>query len=63
MLEDLSEAQRDAFFDVMRTTLSARGFGQARDIMRLNELLGEDRQPTNRGAGRSTATTSPSTAW
>jgi Protein of unknown function (DUF3500) len=41
MLEDLSTVQRDAFLDVLRVTLSARGSAQARDIMRLNELLAE----------------------
>ncbi len=41
MLEELSSAQRGAFFDLLRVTLSARGSAQARDIMRLNELLAE----------------------
>lgn len=41
MLEDLDRAGRDAFCGLMRATLSARGFHQARDIMRLNGLLGE----------------------
>jgi hypothetical protein len=39
MLEDLAPAQRKAALRLMETTLSARGFTQARDIMRLNALL------------------------
>jgi Protein of unknown function (DUF3500) len=39
MLEDLDPAQRDAALAVMQTSLSARGFQQARDVMRLNGLL------------------------
>lgn len=41
MLEDLTPAQRNAALRLMETTLSARGFAQARDIMRLNALLVE----------------------
>ena len=41
MLEDLAPAQRDAALRLMEATLSARGFAQARDIMRLNGLLVE----------------------
>lgn len=41
MLEDLSVAQREAGLGVLRASLSARGFTQARDIMRLNGLLVE----------------------
>lgn len=41
MLEELSIAQRNAFLDVLRATLSSRGYAQARDIMRLNDLLAE----------------------
>ena len=41
MLEDLAPAQRDAAMRLMEATLSARGFAQARDIMRLNGLLVE----------------------
>jgi hypothetical protein len=41
MLEDLPPATRELGLDLLRTTLSARGFTQARDIMRINELLGE----------------------
>jgi hypothetical protein len=39
MLEDLSVAQRELALDLARSTLSARGFAQFRDIMRLNEVL------------------------
>lgn len=39
MLEDLSATNRKLALDLLRVTLSARGFAQARDIMRLNELL------------------------
>lgn len=39
MLEDLASAQRKAVLELMEVTLSARGFAQARDIMRLNALL------------------------
>lgn len=41
MLEDLAPAQRDAAMRLMEATLSARGFAQARDTMRLNGLLVE----------------------
>jgi hypothetical protein len=41
MLEDLAPAQREAAMRLMQATLSARGFAQARDIMRLNGLLVE----------------------
>ena len=41
MLEDLAPAQREAAMKLMAATLSARGFAQARDIMRLNGLLVE----------------------
>jgi len=37
----LSEPQREAGFDLMRASLSARGFRQSRDIMRLNGYLGQ----------------------
>jgi hypothetical protein len=39
MLEDLSQQQRELGLSLLRATLSHRGFGQARDIMRLNQLL------------------------
>jgi fructose-1,6-bisphosphatase/inositol monophosphatase family enzyme len=41
MLEDLSAAARELALDVLRATLSARGFHQARSIMRLNQLLAD----------------------
>jgi len=41
MLEELSNAQRSRFLDLLRVTLSPRGYDQARDIMRLNQLLAE----------------------
>ena len=39
MLEDLDADGRRLALDLLRETLSARGFGQARDIMRLNQVL------------------------
>lgn len=39
MLEDLTSTQRAAAMRLMEATLSARGFSQARDVMRLNGLL------------------------
>jgi hypothetical protein len=39
MLEELSVDQRQAALKVMTASLSARGFAQARDIMRINGLL------------------------
>ncbi|MGE0798676.1 MAG: DUF3500 domain-containing protein [Lautropia sp.] len=41
MLEELGARQRGAALRLMEATLSARGFEQARDIMRLNALLVE----------------------
>ena len=41
MLGDMSAAQRERAFALMRATLSARGFDTARDIMRLNETIAE----------------------
>ena len=38
---ELDEAQRKAGFALMKAGLSARGFRQSRDIMRLNHSLGE----------------------
>jgi hypothetical protein len=40
MLEDLDGPTRQLGLELLRATLSARGYGQARDIMRLNELIG-----------------------
>lgn len=39
--KDMTEAQRDAAFGLLRSGLSARGLTQTRDIMRLNHTLGE----------------------
>jgi hypothetical protein len=41
MLEDLAQPVRDLALGVVRSTLSARGYDQARTIMRLNQLLAE----------------------
>jgi hypothetical protein len=41
LLEDLSADQRERALDLVRATLSARGFVTARDVMRLNETIGE----------------------
>ena len=41
MLEDLATGQRDVALELLRATLSVRGFQQSRDIMRLNGLLAE----------------------
>jgi fructose-1,6-bisphosphatase/inositol monophosphatase family enzyme len=41
LIEDLAPAVRELALDVVRATLSARGFHQARSIMRVNELLAE----------------------
>jgi hypothetical protein len=50
MLEDLAPRQRDAALSLMEATLSARGFAQARDIMRLNALVVEiTRRPDEYG--------------
>jgi Protein of unknown function (DUF3500) len=38
---EMTPAQRDAGFALLRAALSARGLTQTRDIMRLNETLGE----------------------
>ncbi len=39
--QDLSAKQRDRAFALLRSGLSAKGFKQTRDIMRLNETLAE----------------------
>jgi Protein of unknown function (DUF3500) len=41
LIEDLAQPVRDLALDLVRATLSARGFHHARSIMRLNELLAE----------------------
>ena len=38
---EMNAAQRDAAFGLLRASLSARGLKLTRDIMRLNETLGE----------------------
>src|SRR5690606_6872400 len=38
---DMNEAQREAAYDLLRASLSARGYETARDIMRLNHHLAE----------------------
>ncbi|WP_017317655.1 DUF3500 domain-containing protein [Mastigocladopsis repens] len=38
---EMTEAQREAAFDLLRASLSAKGLKQSRDIMRLNHTLGE----------------------
>ncbi|MGH7542102.1 MAG: DUF3500 domain-containing protein [Gemmatimonadota bacterium] len=39
--EEMSEAQREAAFGLLRASLSAKGLTLSRDIMRLNHTLGE----------------------
>jgi Protein of unknown function (DUF3500) len=41
LLEDLSPAQREAALTLTSASLSARGFGDLRDLMRCNEFLAE----------------------
>jgi fructose-1,6-bisphosphatase/inositol monophosphatase family enzyme len=41
MLEDLAQPVRDLALDLVRATMSARGYYHARSIMRLNQLLAE----------------------
>jgi hypothetical protein len=41
MLEDLSEEVRELALDVLRATLSVRGFEQARNIMAINEPIAQ----------------------
>jgi hypothetical protein len=38
---EMTETQREASFDLLRASLSAKGLEQSRDIMRLNQTLGE----------------------
>lgn len=40
-LDDCTQTQRNCALDLLRATCSARGFALARDIMRLNDALGE----------------------
>lgn len=39
--KEMTDAQREAAFELMRASLSAKGLKQTRDIMRLNHTLGE----------------------
>lgn len=41
VLDDCSETQRQRALDLLKATCSARGFALARDVMHLNEALGE----------------------
>ena len=41
LLEDLSDAQREAALDILRASLSAGGFQTARNVMKLNYTIGE----------------------
>jgi Protein of unknown function (DUF3500) len=41
LLEDLDQAQRDAALDLVRASLSARGFDDVRTVMRFNEMLAD----------------------
>ncbi|MBN9672001.1 DUF3500 domain-containing protein [Roseibium aggregatum] len=40
-MEDMSDAQREATYNLLRASLSAKGYETSRDIMRLNHHLGE----------------------
>jgi hypothetical protein len=54
---EMSPAQRDAAFGLLRAGLSARGLKQTRDIMRLNETLAELNDGNFDEPGSSTGTT------
>jgi Protein of unknown function (DUF3500) len=41
LLEDLAAGRRAAAVELVRASLSARGFGDVRDVMRINEVLRE----------------------
>jgi fructose-1,6-bisphosphatase/inositol monophosphatase family enzyme len=41
MLEDMAQPVRDLALDIVRSTMSARGYHHARSIMRINELIAE----------------------
>lgn len=41
MLEDLAQPVRDLALDIVRATMSARGYHHARSIMRVNQLIAE----------------------
>jgi Protein of unknown function (DUF3500) len=40
-LDECTQAQRERAMDLVRVTCSARGFGQARNVMKLNDALAE----------------------
>jgi hypothetical protein len=40
-LDQMSPSQRDAARELLRVSLSVRGFETARNVMQLNEVLGE----------------------
>jgi hypothetical protein len=40
-LDQMSPSQRDAALELLRVSLSVRGFETARNVMKLNEVLGE----------------------
>ncbi len=40
-MQEMTEAQRELAFGLMRTSLSTRGFELTRNVMRLNETLAE----------------------
>jgi len=40
-LDQMSTSQRDAALELLRVSLSVRGFETARNVMKLNEVLGE----------------------
>jgi hypothetical protein len=46
--DEMTEVQRERAFQLMRTALSAKGFKLSRDIMRLNQTLGELTQHLDR---------------
>ena len=41
LFEDMAETQRERALDVISASMSTRGFEQARNVMKLNEALGE----------------------
>src|SRR5205085_307544 len=41
MMDEMSDAQRELAHGVLKATLSAAGYTTARDVMRLNETIGE----------------------
>ena len=46
--KEMTEAQREAAFGLLRASLSAKGLQQSRDIMRLNHTLGELNNKTSK---------------